>query len=398
MTLWPISSAMSCASVGIDHIVDRMHLALLHQQLDDVDGALRHAVGKFLDGDRLGDDDLAAHLLGRHLEALGLLLETFGAAAESGHRTAALALFLGQGIDHREAAAALVGIGLRARRNRRLEFTFRRAAGPRGPRPIVVIIDGALGRHRRGLHRNRRRRHHAGRRLGRQLLGGLLGLAAAFFLDPVTGIVLGLAPGRGLALDALALIELAAAAGFLFLPLAFIGLTQARIRQGPVAGFLLLGRQRTQDDAGTASSSRWCLRALLRGCLRRTLRHLRLRLKSRGLGFCCRGLVVAQALALGLHHHGLGPAMGKTLLHPALLDRRDASRSACRLQCARHRPCGHYRCCPSYSLFRSLRPQRGVKNRQSAARRQRAFRPARPLPRQHVPHLTVQMPNPIHRG
>ena len=45
--------------VGVDHVGDLRHLALLHQQLDDVDGALRHAVGEFLDGDRLGDGDFA---------------------------------------------------------------------------------------------------------------------------------------------------------------------------------------------------------------------------------------------------------------------------------------------------------------------------------------------------
>ena len=41
--------------VGVDHVGDLHHLALLHQQLDDVDGALGHAVGEFLDGDGLGD-------------------------------------------------------------------------------------------------------------------------------------------------------------------------------------------------------------------------------------------------------------------------------------------------------------------------------------------------------
>ena len=40
--------------VGVDHVVACMHLALLHQELDDVDGAFGHAVGEFLDGDRLG--------------------------------------------------------------------------------------------------------------------------------------------------------------------------------------------------------------------------------------------------------------------------------------------------------------------------------------------------------
>jgi hypothetical protein len=38
--------------VGVDHVGDLVHLALLHQELDDVDRALGHAVGEFLDGDR----------------------------------------------------------------------------------------------------------------------------------------------------------------------------------------------------------------------------------------------------------------------------------------------------------------------------------------------------------
>jgi hypothetical protein len=41
--------------VGVDHVGDLVHRALLHQQADDVDGALGHAVGEFLDGDRLRD-------------------------------------------------------------------------------------------------------------------------------------------------------------------------------------------------------------------------------------------------------------------------------------------------------------------------------------------------------
>ena len=48
--------------VGVDHVVDRHHLALLHQELDDVDRALGHAVGEFLDGDRLRDRHLADEL------------------------------------------------------------------------------------------------------------------------------------------------------------------------------------------------------------------------------------------------------------------------------------------------------------------------------------------------
>ena len=60
--------------VGVDDIVDLVHRALPHQQLDDVDGALRHAVGG-LDGDHLGDDHLAHDLVARlHDAGLAQLL------------------------------------------------------------------------------------------------------------------------------------------------------------------------------------------------------------------------------------------------------------------------------------------------------------------------------------
>ena len=49
--------------VGVDHVGDLRELALLHQHADHVHAALRHAVGELLDGDRLGDDDLAGDLL-----------------------------------------------------------------------------------------------------------------------------------------------------------------------------------------------------------------------------------------------------------------------------------------------------------------------------------------------
>ena len=45
--------------VGVDHVGDLVHLAVFHQELDDVDAALGHAVGEFLDGDDFGDHHLA---------------------------------------------------------------------------------------------------------------------------------------------------------------------------------------------------------------------------------------------------------------------------------------------------------------------------------------------------
>ena len=45
--------------VGVDHVVDRRHHAVLHQHLDDVDGAARHAVGEFGDRDGFGNRHFA---------------------------------------------------------------------------------------------------------------------------------------------------------------------------------------------------------------------------------------------------------------------------------------------------------------------------------------------------
>ena len=62
--------------VGVDHVAGLHDLALLHEELDDVDGALRHALRQFLDGDRLRQDHFAHDLLARLLVhgALELLL------------------------------------------------------------------------------------------------------------------------------------------------------------------------------------------------------------------------------------------------------------------------------------------------------------------------------------
>ena len=91
--------------IGLDHIVHLEELVLLHQELDDVDAALGHAVGELLDGDRLGDDHLAHDLLARALlEGAGAL--ALAAAADRGER--ALALAVVEGVDQRQLAAAAI--------------------------------------------------------------------------------------------------------------------------------------------------------------------------------------------------------------------------------------------------------------------------------------------------
>ena len=51
------------SGIGVDHVGDLVHLAVFHQELDDVDAALGHAVGELLDGDDFGNHHLALNLL-----------------------------------------------------------------------------------------------------------------------------------------------------------------------------------------------------------------------------------------------------------------------------------------------------------------------------------------------
>ena len=115
--------------VGVDHVVDRHHLALLHQDLDDVDGALGHAVGKLLDGDRFRDGHFTDQLFFRLVALLG------GAAlhAAAERRLRALAHFIrAHRGDERQAAARPFGRGL-GRAGRRCGGAAGRIAPP-GPR------------------------------------------------------------------------------------------------------------------------------------------------------------------------------------------------------------------------------------------------------------------------
>ena len=97
--------------IGIDHVGDLVHLALLHQELDHVHGALRHAVGELLDGDRLRNRHLAGDLF--LLLHLAVAHETLIAAAEGGERAGALVLARGRvGQGQTAAALFLAGSGL----------------------------------------------------------------------------------------------------------------------------------------------------------------------------------------------------------------------------------------------------------------------------------------------
>ena len=66
-TVWPNSDGDQLGGVGVDHVAGLHHLALLHEELDDVDGAFGHALRQFLDGDGLRQHHFAHDLLARLL-------------------------------------------------------------------------------------------------------------------------------------------------------------------------------------------------------------------------------------------------------------------------------------------------------------------------------------------
>ena len=146
--------------VGVDHVGDLVHLPLAHQQLDDVHAAFRHAVGEFLDGDRLGQDDFArqALLLLHHA------LEALGAAAEGGDRTRALLAVAGGGAGDGQAAALLHLAAARrldrgngqfrrigVRRRRGAAAPARRRARPRSPEAAAARRPSRAGAAGRGV-------------------------------------------------------------------------------------------------------------------------------------------------------------------------------------------------------------------------------------------------------
>ena len=150
--------------VGVERVGQRDHLALAHQELDDVDRALGHAVGEFLDGDRLRQHDLAGDLLLRFL--LPVALQALRAAAEGGDRTRALLLRGGRRGDGQATAIALLarrasgaGVG---------NMTLPAGAaivGRRMTRLTVLLLDGgaaARGAGRRRQGSQRRARHADG--------------------------------------------------------------------------------------------------------------------------------------------------------------------------------------------------------------------------------------------
>src|SRR5262249_8565817 len=197
------------------------------------DRALRHAVGEFLDGDRLGDDDFAHQLLARLVG--NMPLEALGAAAERCDRPLAHVVGIERG-DDGEAATLLLRAGP-VRRFRRCDGTHCTARTATNlARTLVVICLGDDARRADGRRRTGSRRALAwggGRRLAlaKALLGFELGLALGFLVGAMA-LFFSLAARFGrftfCLLDAFAA---CAALGFLFGNPPFLDLARARIGQ-----------------------------------------------------------------------------------------------------------------------------------------------------------------------
>src|SRR5581483_8636110 len=203
---------------------------LLHQQADDVDSTLRHAVGEILNRDRLGDRHFA-HQLFLWLGA-GVTLEALRAAAERGDR--ALAHFVCvHRRDDGEPAALFFKPGARSRSRGRCRPVA--CATPRAGRVIVFRFKGRPTR-RDGF--------------AEALLGDFAGLALGFLVVLAALFLTALTRLGGLALGAGYRLAAGAAARFFLGDAAFLGVPHARIRERMGARITFFFRERAEDDAG----------------------------------------------------------------------------------------------------------------------------------------------------
>ena len=190
--------------VLVDRLGDGDRRAHLEQGLDQVGAALGHAVGELLDGDRLGDDDVAHLLGGRPGLLVGPLLLLAG-AAERGEAAGAAVVLVGQGAGDGElagvaavvAAARPAGPARGAWRPGRGAWAGRGPGGdprPRRRRPGA----GAASAGRAGSSAARRASSSASQAggFGALFLGAAILLGAALLFLGRLGRLLVLAPAR----------------------------------------------------------------------------------------------------------------------------------------------------------------------------------------------------------
>ena len=224
------------SGVGVDRIGDLRHVTLLHEDADHVDAALGHAVGQFLNRDRLGDRHFAGDLFLRLVAMAGHALH---AAAERSDRTFAY-LVGGKGSHDGEAAAALFGAAARR---------FGRRCGPRSgaaraaaDRARSFVFVGFERGTRPGLDR---------RDIGAEaLLGDFVGLSAGLFLVLAALFFAELARFGGGALGAIDFFAASTNAGFFLGALALLVFPQLCAGERMGARIALVIGQRAQHDSG----------------------------------------------------------------------------------------------------------------------------------------------------
>ena len=233
-TVWPNSSAMSCAVSASMTSLILCICALLHQELDDVDGALGHAVGELLDGDRVGDDDVAGDLLLRGLKPEACLrwrsVRRRKAASERARSSSSLSA-----LDNGQLAAAAVGLGLGDLGGRHLDL----AADPTARALALLILDDGGGE---------RRPRSAARRSG---CGPFPRRGACSRPRRGGGLPRRPCGGSSLALGSFAGCRNGMAARLFLGPLAVLGLADAGGGERTLARLLLVGGQGAQHDSRT---------------------------------------------------------------------------------------------------------------------------------------------------
>jgi len=99
--------------VLVDRLVDGDRHAHLEQRLDQVGALFRHAVGEFLDSDRVRHDDVADLLLARRGPADVTAMFLFTRALERGERAGASALLTTErAVDGQLAATAFLALAV----------------------------------------------------------------------------------------------------------------------------------------------------------------------------------------------------------------------------------------------------------------------------------------------
>ena len=220
--------------IGVDRIGDLRHVALLHEDADHVDGALGHAVGQFLDRDRLRDRYFASDFFLRLVAVAGHALH-----ATTERRDRALAHLVGGKCGHDgEPSAALFGASARRLGRRRRP----RGRAPAGRTRSLVII-GFEGRARAGLRRCRGVGAEA-------LLGDLVGLAFGFLVVLAADFFIEFAGFSRRAFGAIGFFAAAANASLFLGALTLFGFAQPRIGKCVGARVALVVSERAQHDAG----------------------------------------------------------------------------------------------------------------------------------------------------